>query len=111
MTSEVVPYDNVKMIVKYVKKNGRVPVGAVGAVKFGNSPDVFITGSLCKTSVEKFDKNRAKDLIVARAHEMLVNKRNAPVANSLGAEIVIMAERASRYFKDCEKFIVSGIKA
>ena len=97
------------MITKFVRNRKGHPVGCVIAKRVDANGKVYITGSLCHRGKDKFDKDRAVHLALDRVGMMATFDRPCHVAFSLKDEIVIMKDRAQRYFKDATDFVCSEI--
>jgi len=102
----------IDIIVRYVKRRGET-VGCVIAKKYDDfvqEPTVAVTGSLCRTSKDTFDKQLGVSLALKRAHSIVFEGRNCPVPNSLKDDMIYMEARAKRYFKDCTNFLHSVVQ-
>lgn len=86
------------LLVKFVQRRRRT-VGVVIARTFPELKHVYISGSLCHTSKDTFNKKTAIALAEARATAMAFSARACELPYTLKDEIEYMKDRATRYFK------------
>lgn len=87
-------------LVRYVKNRRGEKVGCVIAKSFPGLKEIYVSGSLCHTKVERFDKETALALAEERAIATAFHGRACPLPHSLTNEVYEMVDRAHRYFKE-----------
>ena len=87
-------------LVHYVKNRRGEKVGCVVAKSFPGLKEIYVSGSLCHTKKDTFNKEDALALAEDRATAMAFHGRSCALPHSLTNDIYEMVDRAHRYYKE-----------
>jgi hypothetical protein len=85
-------------IIEYVRNKSRRPVGVIVSFRHPRDKKVYIGWSLCKTSVDKYNKDVGLAYAIDRALPLYAGRTDVP--NSIRQQFESMEARAGYYFKE-----------